>query len=60
MNKDSEDRMGDEAFCEELDRAMQEYFQIEKALEEQALKAATPAVEATAKMLNHFVWLLWK
>lgn len=60
MNERPEEPVGDEAFCDELDRAMQEYFQLEKALEEQALGAAKPTIEATLKMVDHFTGLLFK
>lgn len=52
--------MTDEEFCDELDRAMQEYFAMEQAAQIELVKASEQTIEATLGMVDHFTKMLWR
>lgn len=62
MDRKNDDpvQMTDEQFCDELDRAMQEYFAFERAAETELVKASEQTIKATLGMVDHFTKMLWR
>ena len=52
--------MNDEEMIQELDRAMGEFFAMEKQLEQQLVQTSTKTLQASAKAMDHFMGLLFK
>ena len=52
--------MNDEEMIQELDRAMGEFFAMERQLEQQLTQTSTKTLEASAKAMDHFMGLLFK
>ena len=53
-------QMNDEEMIQELDRAMGEFFAMEKQLEQQLVQTSSKTLQASAKAMDHFMGLLFK
>ena len=52
--------MNDEEMIQELDRAMGEFFAMERQLEQQLTQTSTKTLQASVKAMDHFMGLLFK
>ena len=57
---DPPEQINDEEMMQELDRAMGEFFAMEKQLEQQLVQTSAKTLEASAKAMDHFLGLLFK
>lgn len=53
-------QMNDEEMMQELDRAMGEFFAMEKQLEQQLVQTSSKTLQASTKAMDHFMGLLFK
>ena len=53
-------QMNDEEMIQELDRAMGEFFAMEKQLEQQLVQTSSKTLQASAKAMDHFMGLIFK
>lgn len=62
MNGRNDDprQMNDEEMIQELDRAMAEFFAVERQLEQTLTISEVRHAEASAKAMNHFLGLVLK